>query len=160
MSNSREWYRHINRIIGNKIKKLNLINIPNLENKPINEQITIINNHFAKICTKFPPLCKDFKGMKNSGQVNLKYVTELWTYKMILKYAKKSLGPNDFPRQILKEFAPELATPFSNIINCSLQTGIFPDAYKKAEIVPIPKVNPPQLLSDLRPISKTPIGEQ
>ena len=158
MSNSREWYRHINRIIGNKIKKLNLINIPNLENKPINEQITIINNHFAKICTKFPPLGKDFKIMENSGEENLKYVTELWTYKMILKYAKKSLGPNDFPRQILKEFAPELATPFSNIINCSLQTGIFPDAYKKAEIVPIPKVNPPQSLSDLRPISKTPIG--
>ena len=26
MSNSREWYRHINKIIGNKIKKLNLIN--------------------------------------------------------------------------------------------------------------------------------------
>ena len=51
-----------------------------------------------------------------------------------------------------------LSTPFSNIINHSLKTGIFPDAYKKAEIVPIPKVNPPQSLSDLRPISKMPIG--
>ena len=29
---------------------------------------------------------------------------------------------------------------------------------KKAEIIPIPKVNPPRSLSDLRPISKTPIG--
>ena len=31
-------------------------------------------------------------------------------------------------------------------------------AYKKAEITPIPKINPPRALSDLRPISKTPIG--
>ena len=96
--------------------------------------------------------------LENSEEDDLQFVTETWTCKMILKYAKKSLGPNDFPRQILKEFAPELSTPFSNIINHSLKTGIFPDAYKKAEIVPIPKVNPPQSLSDLRPISKTPIG--
>ena len=82
----------------------------------------------------------------------------IWTYKRILKYAKKSLGPNDFPKRILKEFAPELATPFSDIINCSLKTGFFPAAYKKAEIVPIPKINPPHSLSDLRPISKTLIG--
>ena len=74
------------------------------------------------------------------------------------KYAKKSLGYNDFPQRILKEFSLELAIPFCNIINSALETGIFPAAYKKAEIVPIPKVNPPLSLSDLRPISKTPIG--
>ena len=56
------------------------------------------------------------------------------------------------------EFAPELSTPFCNIINCAIQSNIFPDAYKKAEIIPIPKQNPPRSLSDLRGISKTPIG--
>ena len=34
----------------------------------------------------------------------------------------------------------------------------FPEAYKKAEIIPIPKTNPPRSLSDLRPIQKTPVG--
>merc|ERR1712055_1039035 len=48
-------------------------------------------------------------------------------------------------------------TIFCDIINCALRSSIFPDAYKKAEIVPIPKVNPPRSLSDLRPISITPI---
>merc|ERR1712074_270757 len=37
-------------------------------------------------------------------------------------------------------------------------SGIFSDEYKKAEITPIPMENPPMALSDLRPISKTPIG--
>ena len=52
----------------------------------------------------------------------------------------------------------ELAFPFCNIANCALQTGIFPNAFKISEIVPIPKQNPSQALKDLRPISKTPIG--
>ena len=55
-------------------------------------------------------------------------------------------------------FAISLALPFSDITNCALRSGIFPDAYKISEIVPIPKENPPKSLKDLRPISKTPIG--
>ena len=56
------------------------------------------------------------------------------------------------------EFVAELALPFCNITKCSLQSGVFPEAFKISEIVPIPKVNPPKTLKDLRPISKTPIG--
>ena len=52
----------------------------------------------------------------------------------------------------------EFTTPFCDILNCALRTNTFPDAYKRAEIIPIPKINPPRSLSDLRPISKTPIG--
>ena len=85
-------------------------------------------------------------------------ISEIDTWKLLVKFCKKSLGPGDFPRKILQEFAPEFALPFSDIVNCSIKTGVFPEAYKKAEIVPIPKVNPPRALSDLRPISKTPVG--
>ena len=77
---------------------------------------------------------------------------------MLQKISKVSPGPNDFPRKNLQEFSVELAKPFCNITNYSIQSGVFPDEYKKAEITPIPKVNPPRALSDLRPISKTPIG--
>ena len=155
--NPREWYKHIYKIIGNKKQNLNIINIPDLENKTIDEQTKIVNDHFSNICKKYPPL-KNFQISTNEVEAEIECVTEMWTYKMILKYAKKSLGHDDFPHRILKEFAPELATPFCDIINCALKTGIFPAAYKKAEIVPIPKINPPRSLSDLRPISKTPIG--
>ena len=59
-SNPREWYKHINKIIGNKRFDLNLINIPEVANKPVNEQIRNINDHFSKRCKKYPPL-KEFK---------------------------------------------------------------------------------------------------
>ena len=157
MSNPREWYRYINKILGNKNPKLNFINIPELAYKTAEEQMKIVNTYFASICRKYPPLDKNIK-LRPTANETVHYVSELWTYKMLKKYSKKSLGHNDFPKKILQEFAPELAAPFSNIINCALQTGIFPDEYKKAEIIPIPKVNPPRSLSDLRPISKTPIG--
>ena len=45
-----------------------------------------------------------------------------------------------------------------DITNCALKTSIFPDAYKISDIVPIPKIQPPRDLKDLRPISKTPVG--
>merc|ERR1712055_247924 len=65
---------------------------------------------------------------------------------------------NDFPKKLLAEFAEELALPYCDITNCALKSGIFPDAFKISEIVPIPKENPPRALKDLRPISKTPFG--
>ena len=160
MSNSKEWYKHVSHIIGNKKRNLTLINIPEVAYKPIGEQISIINEHFAKICKLYPPLAKDQINLSeiNNNKDPIKVLSEFDTYKLLLKYSKKSLGPGDLPQRIIKEFAPELSTPFCDIINCALLSSIFPDAYKKAEIVPIPKVNPPRSLSELRPISKTPIG--
>ena len=91
-------------------------------------------------------------------ELDIKSITELETWKLISKFSKKALGAGDFPQKILQEFAMELALPFCDITNCSLQSGIFPDEYKVSEITPIPKENPPRALGDLRPISKTPIG--
>ena len=49
-----------------------------------------------------------------------------------------------------------MSTPICDIINASIDKGIFPSKWKRAKIVPIPKSNPPESLSDLRPISLTP----
>ena len=68
---------------------------------------------------------------------------------------KKNLwAPETFHRKSCENLLPNLL----HILNCSLQSNVFPEAYKKAEIIPIPKTNPPRSLSDLRQISKTPVG--
>merc|ERR1712240_498695 len=109
-------------------------------------------------CRTYPPLDNDIVINENSNEAELNTISEFDTFKLLRKYLKKSIGPIDFPRRILEEFTVELAFPFSDIINCSLKTGIFPDAFKISEIIPLPKENPPKALKDLRPISKTPIG--
>ena len=95
---------------------------------------------------------------KNPIESELELITENYTYKLLEKYKKKTLGSMDFPRQIIQEFAIFLELPFINITNCSIKSGVFPDAYKISESVPIPKENSLKSLYDLRPISKTPIG--
>src|SRR5664279_4585470 len=50
-----------------------------------------------------------------------------------------------------------LCDPICAIFNMSLRTGHFPGIWKKANVIPIPKVKPPTSIeSDLRPISLTP----
>ena len=61
LSSPKEWYKHINTIIGNKKNSINLTNIPELADKSTEEQVTIVNTHFANICKKYPPLNKKLK---------------------------------------------------------------------------------------------------
>ena len=158
-TSTKEWYQLISNLISNgKKSSLILNNVPELAQKPIEEIVGTINKHFASICQTYPPPNKFTAIHENPGDPNLKLISEFDTYKLLKKFSKKSLGPNDFPKRILEEFSVELALPFSDITNCALKSGIFPDAYKISEIIPIPKENPPRALKDLRPISKTPIG--
>ena len=56
----------------------------------------------------------------------------------------------------MQEFAPELATPMSKIINSILASGEWPDKWKLEDVIPIAKVPNPLTEDDLRPISLTP----
>jgi hypothetical protein len=70
--------------------------------------------------------------------------------------AHKSSGPDDIPNWFLKEFSVWLAEPLCAIFNASVQQGTVPQSWKTANVVPLPKVNPPKVIStDLRPISLT-----
>ena len=120
--------------------------------------VKIVNDHFGKICQTYQPCNSEIVIDENPNDHDFVVMTELEAYKLIRKFSKKSLVHDDFPKIILQEFAAELAFPFSDITNCAMKTGIFPDAYKKSEIIPIPKENPLRTLKDLRPISKTSIG--
>ena len=104
--------------------------------------VNIINDHFVTICRTYPPLDNVIVINENSNDAELNAISVLGTYKLLRKYLKKSIEPMDLPRQILEEFTVELAFKFSDIINCSLKTGIFPDAFKISEIILLPKENP------------------
>ena len=157
-ANAKEWFQHITKIINNgKRDNIVLNNIPELSQKTPDEIVNIVNNHFATICKTYPP-ANDPQINEIPNEAELTLISEIYTYKLLNKFAKKSTGPKDFPKQILHEFAIYLALPFTDITNCAIRTGTFPDAYKISEIIPIPKEKPPRSLKDLRPISKTPIG--
>lgn len=66
----------------------------------------------------------------------------------------KAGGPDNVPQKVLKEFAYELSSPVTDIINTSLQQGIVPSQWKNANVIPLPKQTPPSV-NKLRPVSLT-----
>ena len=154
---SKNWYRQINTIINPDScshKKLN--NIPELSGKQESEICEIVNDKFSEICNAYPPLNYDSLPAYLPHNCDLNYVSELDTFNLLKRVSSKSPGIGDIPPCILTEFAAEIATPICDIINASLYNCTFPSQWKIAKIVPIPKTNPPEALTDLRPISLTP----
>ena len=75
---------------------------------------------------------------------------------MKLDHIRKAAGPDGIPAWVLRDFAGYLAPPVASIFNSSLREEQLPFQWKCADIVPIPKVNPPgSTEKDLRPISLT-----
>ena len=67
--------------------------------------------------------------------------------------SKHSSGPDNISNVLLKELAPILSEPLSIIVNQSMQTGIFPDIMKLAEVVPLYKGKSRENETNYRPIS-------
>jgi len=69
----------------------------------------------------------------------------------------KSPGPDKIPNWFSRDFSAYLAEPICCIFNTSPRTGIFPQLWKQANVIPVPKVQPAvSIESDLRPMSLTP----
>ena len=67
----------------------------------------------------------------------------------------KATGPDGISPKLVKEFAYELSSPVTDILNCSYKEGVVPKQWKQAIVVPIPKTKPPSRVDKLRPVSLT-----
>ena len=66
---------------------------------------------------------------------------------------KNSSGYDDISNKLLKTLHPVIIHPFTEIINRSLQEGIFPDDMKRADTVPRYKAKERYYMTNYRPIS-------
>ena len=51
--------------------------------------------------------------------------------------ASKSIGPSSLPTKIMKQLNDIIASPLAELINESFQSGIFPDIFKIAKVIPV-----------------------
>ena len=65
----------------------------------------------------------------------------------------KAHGPDNIPGRLLKETAPEIASPVCRLVNLSLSLGKFPDQWKLANVCPVYKSDDSSLSKNYRPIS-------
>ena len=83
-------------------------------------------------------------------------ISESEIQKCLMKLSlKKAPGPEGIPNQVYRLLAPYIAGPLKAIFDRSVADRDFPQDWKRAIIVPIPKTSPP-ILQKLRTISLLP----
>ena len=70
---------------------------------------------------------------------------------------KKAHGPDLISANMVKLCGEHLCVPLKIIFENILETGIFPDQWKEANVTPVHKKNDKQIISNYRPISLLPI---
>ena len=103
-----------------------------------------INDQFVKVSSNIPPL--------DPGVLEAYLPAKepppslyLWDVYAELRKVKstKATGPDGISPKLVKEFAYELSSPVTDILNCSYKEGVVPNQWKQAIVVPIPKTKPP-----------------
>ena len=121
-----------------------------------------MNDFFVSVSEHLPRLDRNNEAFDVDGQLP-EYVIDLTTTLQALRKVKtnKATGPDNFPAWILKNHANTLAGPLTAIFNSSLREVVIPETWKSANVIPVPKANPPNTFENVvRPISRTPIASQ
>ena len=119
------------------------------------------NAYFSSIAEKLLP--KPTPGTKHyseylSDRVNRNFIFESADTLEVINIinsldSTKGSGPYSIPSNILKALKANLCHPLTSIINMSFATGVYPDLFKIAKVIPTIKKGDKLLVSKYRPIS-------
>ena len=135
-----------------------------MENCEITDPVAIantFNNYFANIggnlASSFPSASKTANEFMPPPICNSLFLCPVTADEIQLEIAKlqtgKTVGPSSIPISVLKILKSELAGPLQVIFNTPFLTGIVPDKFKLARVIPVFKKGSQTNLSNYRPIS-------
>jgi hypothetical protein len=163
--NEGETWRIVNEIIKPMSKNTIVINTIEGETSDEHKVAEAFNTFFVEKISKLketvdPNLVKDplerlKENVKNKNlSFKLNSVSSTTVQKLMKQMAKKkSKGRDGIPQDCLMLGAEVLAEPLSEIINSSIKSGIFPEQWKEAIVVPILKKGDPKEPKNYRPVS-------
>ena len=103
-----------------------------------------INDQFVKVSSNIPPL--DL-GVLEAFLPAKEPPPSLYPWDVYAELRKvkstKATGPDGISPKLVKEFAYELSSPLTDILNCSYKEGVVTKQWKQAIVVPIPQKSPP-----------------
>jgi hypothetical protein len=59
--------------------------------------------------------------------------------------------------RVIKQCKPIISNQLTSLINLSIDTGVFPDSLKKAQVTPLHKKTDPLSKTNYRPVSVPPV---
>ena len=176
--NIQDFWKDINRMRGCcKIKPQKNIknnNIELIENNEIEKafreklmkQFNISDEENKKFCKDTEKNVTDF--LKNNLFKNINHTADITQLpntgigrkitadeiiKIINKMKEKAAGESGITKQYLKNLPHYFIEHIAHLFNCTISIGTFPEVFKHANIIMIPKKENPTDINDFRPIS-------
>ena len=162
----RNTWKLLNNLTG-KVQRENIVNSFIVDGVIITNNAEIVeklNDYFVEVGSRLaasvPPAMTHFSDYLKKSYVNslVLYPTDAAEIVNIVSCLKNknSSGVDDIPITILKSSIFYIAEPLAAIVNCSLNTGNFPNALKIARVTPIFKGGEKDCFQNYRPISVLP----
>ena len=122
---------------------------------PSRNKADLLNTYFYECFNKSVPPLGEYHPHLNPSNFPVELLcTEEDIYDLVAELdCNKSTGPDDISAKILKGTATSVTPSLTHLFNMSITTGCFPDAWKLARVVPVPKANDMSNPSNYRPIS-------
>ena len=125
------------------------------------EIVETLNNFFVNVGTNTEksipvnPKIKPENFLKDRNQLNflIAHISHEEMLDIIHQLENKSTGPQSIPIKLLKLIPDLILIPLCKIINHFFQTGVYPDALKISEVIPIHKGRSTEELDNYRPIA-------
>lgn len=154
--NPRKWWREVKKLTGHSVNEPFAALIHTSYDGDLQHFCNDVNDFLKSVSDDLQPLDKGI--IPDVSYRPHEFV--IFPYEVESKLSKidgrKSCGPDELPNWFLREFSVWLAEPLTAIFNASLCEGHVPLEWKLANVVPLPKQNPPRdITSDIRPISLT-----
>lgn len=168
---ARSWWRGINKLTGRTARSSLQPLINSEADGDMQRFVDLVNNTLCAVSHDLKPIPPPFlpdslfaeksfvadSTVPNKGFTNYSF-SEMEVFTALTHInVHKSPGPDDLPNWVLRDYSFALAEPLCHIFNYSLQHSVMPSLWKEANVVVIPKCQPPSSVQDdLRPISLTP----
>nr|CAH7732385.1 unnamed protein product [Callosobruchus chinensis] len=141
-----------------KVQESNLTDLPDCLSDP-----TKINNFFTNVFQNSDASCFEKTEFYSNSRLNkninfqLKLIDMATLLKIIRGIKSNACGSDGITIEMVRLCLPAIAPYVLHLINSCLEIGYFPQLWKEALILPLPKIPAPRTPSDLRPISILPV---
>lgn len=157
-TNSKKWWGIVKSLYGQKM----FTTVPTLVEGPLmihdaKDKAELLNEFFCSQSrldesSSFVPAVPD---CIPTSRILSNVVTSEWEITALLGSVNinKACGPDGISNKLIKICADGITKVFTDFVNLSLRSGVFPDDWKQANVTPIFKKDDRQLKSNYRPVS-------
>lgn len=149
-------------LLWSHLKTVNLVPSKNAMLPHQLSDVEQINNNFVQSVPRLP-LNNALELFYNSNIksnvtsfLNFVEVSEIQVLSIISSIKSKATGHDGIGISTISLCIPHILTHLTHVINFCIRHSVFPEGWKKAHVIPIPKTSKPNSYGDIRPISILP----